>query len=64
MKALKICPQVYQVGGGYLSHPDDCCVYLLESQGVLALIDTGAGKVSKLILENIKSCGFSPSSVR
>ncbi|MGI5911057.1 MAG: MBL fold metallo-hydrolase [Syntrophomonadaceae bacterium] len=64
MKALKICPQVYQVGGDYLSHPDDCCVYLLESQGVLALIDTGAGKGSGLILENIKSCGFSPSSVR
>jgi len=64
MKALKICPQVYQVGGDYLSHPYDCCVYLLESQGDLALIDTGSGKESRLIMENIKSCGFSPSSVR
>jgi len=64
MKPLKICPQVYQVGGENLSHPDDCCVYLLESDGELALIDAGAGKGSGAILENIKSCGFSPADVR
>jgi len=58
MKPLKICPQVYQVGGANLSHPDDCCVYLLESDGELALIDAGAGQGSEAILENIKSCGF------
>ena len=61
---MKICPQVYQVGGGNLSHPDDCCVYLLESDGELALIDTGAGKGTDHILENIKNCGFASSSVR
>jgi len=64
MKPLKICPQVYQVGGSNLSHPDDCCVYLLESEGELALIDAGAGKGSLAILENIKSSGFSPADVR
>ncbi|HNX29628.1 MAG TPA: MBL fold metallo-hydrolase [Syntrophomonadaceae bacterium] len=64
MKAFKICPQVYQVGGSDISHQDDCCVYLLESDGGLALIDTGAGKGSGCILENVKSCGFSPDSIR
>ncbi|MDD4801910.1 MAG: MBL fold metallo-hydrolase [Syntrophomonas sp.] len=64
MKAVKICSQVYQVGGGNLSHPDDCCVYLLESEGVMALIDAGSGKGSRLILENIKSCGFLPANIR
>jgi len=34
--AVKICPQVYQVGGDNLSHPDDCCVYLVESENKLS----------------------------
>ncbi|MGI6649280.1 MAG: MBL fold metallo-hydrolase [Bacillota bacterium] len=62
--AVSICPQVYQVGGSYLSHPDDCCVYLVESENKLALIDAGAGKRSERILENIEKCGFSPDSVQ
>ena len=61
---VKICPQVYQVGGANLSHPDDCCVYLVESENKLALIDTGAGRGSKQILGNVKKCGFSPQSIQ
>ncbi|MGE5544490.1 MAG: MBL fold metallo-hydrolase [Bacillota bacterium] len=60
---VKICPQVYQVGGGDISHPYDCCVYLVESDNSLLLIDAGAGKGTARILENIKSCGFSHASV-
>ena len=62
--AVNICPQVYQVGGGKLSHHDDCCVYLVESDNQLALIDAGAGRGSKQILENVKRCGFSPQSIQ
>jgi glyoxylase-like metal-dependent hydrolase (beta-lactamase superfamily II) len=62
--AVKICPQVYQVGGGNLSHPDDCCVYLVESENKLVLIDAGAGKRNERILENIEKYGFSPDSVQ
>ncbi|MGI6549256.1 MAG: MBL fold metallo-hydrolase [Syntrophomonadales bacterium] len=61
---VKICPQVYQVGGDGLSHPHDCCVYLVEAENDLALIDTGAGKGTGRILKNIESCGFSPDNVR
>ena len=62
--AVRICPQVYQVGGDNLSHPDDCCVYLVESENKLSLIDTGAGRESERILENIEKCGFSPESIQ
>ena len=60
---LQICPQVYQVGGDGLSHPHDCCVYLVEANDSLALIDAGAGRGTTRILENIARCGFSPASV-
>lgn len=60
---LQICPQVYQVGGDGLSHPHDCCVYLVEANDNLALIDAGAGRGTTRILENIARCGFSPASV-
>jgi hypothetical protein len=60
MKPLKICPQVYQVGGSNLSHPDDCCVYLLESEGELALIDAGAGKGSLAFWKISKALVFLP----
>lgn len=62
--AISICPQVYQVGGANLSHGDDCCVYLVESENQLALIDAGAGRGSKQILENVKKCGFSPQNIK
>ena len=62
--AVRICPQVYQVGGDNLSLPDDCCVYLVESENKLSLIDTGAGRESERILENIEKCGFSPESIQ
>lgn len=61
--AIKICPQVYQVGGANLSHADDCCVYLVESKQECALIDTGAGRGTRQILNNIKKLGFQPGQI-
>ena len=62
--AVKICPHVYQVGGSNLSHPDDCCIYLVESEQECALIDAGAGKGTERVLGNIAKCGFSASNIR
>jgi glyoxylase-like metal-dependent hydrolase (beta-lactamase superfamily II) len=64
LMAVKICPQVYQVGGSNLSHPDDCCIYLVESEQECALIDAGAGKGTERVLGNIAKCGFSASNIR
>jgi len=64
MMSIKICPQVYQVGGDGLSHPHDCCVYLVESGNELVLIDSGAGKGTARILKNMENLGFYPGNVR
>lgn len=61
--AIKICPQVYQVGGADLSHADDCCVYLVESEQGCVLIDAGAGRGTQRIIGNIKKLGFQPEQV-
>lgn len=61
--AIKICSQVYQVGGANLSHADDCCVYLVASQQRCALIDTGAGRGTQQILNNIEKLGYHPGQI-
>ncbi|NLW92356.1 MAG: MBL fold metallo-hydrolase [Syntrophomonadaceae bacterium] len=63
-KIKKICPHVWQVGGGNLSRGEDCCVYFVESEGEGAIIDCGAGASAGMIMDNIKSGGFNPDSIR
>jgi len=62
--AIEVCPGVYQVGGAGLSHPDDCCIYLLDGGEESVLIDSGAGRGNKHLLENIAASGLNPASIR
>jgi glyoxylase-like metal-dependent hydrolase (beta-lactamase superfamily II) len=62
-RIIEICPHVYQVGGNSLSYPEDCCVYIVNSQGKSVLIDTGAGASADLILKNIAVAGIKPESI-
>jgi glyoxylase-like metal-dependent hydrolase (beta-lactamase superfamily II) len=55
--ATGVCKGVYMVGSGELSHPYDCCVYLLDL-GDLVLIDAGAGRSFSRLVSNIESLGF------
>lgn len=55
---LNVCEGVYQVGGGFLSDPDDCCIYVVEGNQAAALIDTGAGNSVSRLLQNIEVCGI------
>jgi len=56
---------VYLVGSGQigLSHAFDCHVYLIDGEGELALIDSGAGVDVDLILSNIEKDGFDPEKI-
>ena len=56
-RPLAVCDGVYMVGSGDLSHPYDCCVYLLDL-GDLVLIDAGAGTSFSRLVSNIESLGF------
>lgn len=60
----KVCNRVYQVGGPDISDGRDCCVYLVDGNGDLALIDTGCGPGYKTILANIIRLGFEPEQIR
>jgi len=58
-KPFKVWKDVYAVGGPELSHPSDCCVYLIDC-GELVLIDSGAGESFDQLVDNIKKLGFKP----
>lgn len=60
---IKVCERVYQVGGPDMSSPNDCCVYLLDGGGPLALIDSGCGSGYKAIVANIIRLGFDPEDL-
>lgn len=61
--AINVCPGVYQVGGGSLSHGSDCLVFMVIRNGSAVLIDSGAGMAPQRILDNIKSLGMGPGTV-
>ena len=51
------------VGSAEISHPYDCCVYLLDV-GELVLIDSGAGRSFDKLVSNIKRLGFDPNRLK
>jgi glyoxylase-like metal-dependent hydrolase (beta-lactamase superfamily II) len=62
-KPIEIISGIYCVGGSELSHPQDALVYLVKGEERTALIDTGAGKGSAVIWENIKTAGVNPEDL-
>lgn len=62
---MQILENVYLVGSGKigLSHPFDCHIYLIDGDGELALIDSGAGVDVELVLSNIEKDGFDPQRI-
>jgi hydroxyacylglutathione hydrolase len=63
---MRISNGIYLIGDGMrgLSHPLDCCVYLVECGGVYVMVDSGVGLDTQLILENITDDGISLERVR
>ena len=57
---MRVTNHIYLVGSGPygLSHEFDSNIYLVDCEGALVLIDTGAGIDVKRILNNIKTDGF------
>jgi len=51
------------VGGAGISHPADCCVYLVDAGRKLVLIDAGAGPGAGAILANVEALGFDPARI-
>ena len=60
---LLIWKYIHVVGSSDISHPYDCCVYLIDC-GEIVLIDSGAGLSFENIVSNIKSLGFDPKHLK
>jgi glyoxylase-like metal-dependent hydrolase (beta-lactamase superfamily II) len=53
----KITDDVYQVGGGNLTSPEDAAVYLVRSDDNAALVDAGCGDSQAQLFQNVEACG-------
>ncbi len=62
MQPSCIWDDVHIVGGPCISHPFDCCVYLIDA-GELVLVDSGAGYSFSHLLTNIRLAGFAPEEL-
>ena len=63
MNPFKVWQDVYAIGGAELSHPYDCCIYLVDC-GDLVLIDCGAGESFNQLITNISNLGFKPERLK
>jgi glyoxylase-like metal-dependent hydrolase (beta-lactamase superfamily II) len=64
-KPQKIWEKVYQIGGPRISHPSDCCIYLVDvGDGEGVLIDCGAGKSYDKLVKNIELVGLEPQKLK
>jgi glyoxylase-like metal-dependent hydrolase (beta-lactamase superfamily II) len=62
-KPFKVWKDIYMIGSAELSHPYDCCVYLVDA-GDLVLIDSGAGKSFDKLVSNIEILGLDPKRLK
>jgi glyoxylase-like metal-dependent hydrolase (beta-lactamase superfamily II) len=67
-KLMKIAERIHILASGSLgtgmSHPNDCNVYGIDCGGEFVLIDTGAGRETETIIENLVSDGIQLGQVR
>ncbi len=54
--SLKIMPNLWQVGGGDLTNPQDAAAYLILFGDKAALIDAGCGNAHPALKANIEAC--------
>ena len=59
---FRVWQDIYIVGSAEISHPYDCCVYLIDA-GELVLIDAGAGQSFTCLVDNIIALGFAPEKL-
>src|SRR5512134_3937247 len=62
-RALPITEEIFQVGGPGFTAPEDSLIYLVVIDGHAALIDSGCGRDTDLLLANIEAAGVDPQAV-
>ncbi|HOI75040.1 MAG TPA: MBL fold metallo-hydrolase [Syntrophales bacterium] len=62
-RAEAIWDGIWLVGGPDVSRSDDATVFVVDFQGELVMIDSGAGGSSKALLRNIEGAGLDPGAI-
>ena len=60
---MHITREIFQVGGGQLTAPEDAAIYLLNFGGHAALVDAGGGRAQGQLIANIHACGVKPAQI-
>lgn len=61
-RPFHVYQDIYMIGSAEISHPYDCCVYLVDA-GELILIDSGAGRSFNRLVDNILTLGLDPEKI-
>jgi glyoxylase-like metal-dependent hydrolase (beta-lactamase superfamily II) len=61
---VKITSEIFEVGGGRLTSPEDAAIYLIRFGEQSALVDAGCGPATDKLLANIKKCGADPKQIK
>jgi glyoxylase-like metal-dependent hydrolase (beta-lactamase superfamily II) len=59
----RITEEVFQVGGGDLTSPEDAAVYLIRIDGQAALVDAGCGRSTNRLFRHIAERGVTPDQI-
>ncbi len=64
MLEKRVFRDVYLVGGPEITDPGDCCIYAVYAHPYIVLIDSGLGRNTEDIIENLKKFNLNPSKLR
>jgi len=59
---FRVWEKIFIIGSAEISHPYDCCVYLIDA-GDLILIDSGAGRSFNKLVDNIAALGLAKKKI-
>jgi len=61
---MEITSEIFEVGGAYLTSPEDAAIYLIKFGQESALVDAGCGGAAERLLANIGKYGVQPELIR
>lgn len=61
---MQITSEIFEVGGGVLTSPEDAAIYLIKFRQEYALVDAGCGHATEKLLANITQCGVDPHRIQ
>ena len=60
---ITITREIFQVGGQGLTTPEDAAIYLVNFDGHAALVDAGAGRGQRRLLDHLATLGVRPEHI-